>query len=434
MGNIALNKPATASSYVLPFAPSKAVDGTLTPLGRWVCNTIPGWLMVDLGKSTWINRWVVKHMSMAGFPSPSYNDQSYKLQGSNDNHTWSDIDIVTNNSQNSTDRTFIPVYYRYVRVYVDYGLTVNKNLASIEELEIYEAPNPYLKSLSLSSGSLNPAFSSTVFNYTANVGYETGSITVTPTVDDATSTVKVNGVANPSGQASAPITLNVGVNTVNVEVTASSGLKQVYTIAVTRASSPYLAGITFSNGALVGSFEKTTLNYNANIGYDGATITVTPTAEDSRAGITVNGVEVVSGQPSGSISLNVGVNPVITIVVTSKDGSDSRTYTITPTRASNPYLSAMLIVGIRGGGLTPAFNRATYAYTSPVPNSKISVQIQSTAEGGGSITVNEASVQSGQPSQAIDLQVGTNLVTVICNAATGSDSKKYEITITRAAQ
>ncbi len=433
MGNIALNKPATASSYVLPFTPSNAVDGALTPLKRWVCNTVPGWLMVDLGQPVWINRWVVKHAAMAGFPSPNYNDQSYKLQGSNDNGTWSDIDSVTNNSQNYTDRTFFPVYYRYVRVFVDYGLRINKNLASIEELEIYEAPNPYLRSLTLSSGSLNPAFSSPVFSYTANVGFETGSITVTPTVDDAGSTVKVNGVPNPSGQASAAITLNVGVNKVDVEVTAVSGLKQVYTVAVTRASSPYLTGISFSNGALVGPFVKTNLAYNAGIGYDGATITVTPTAEDSRAGITVNGAAVASGQPSGPISMNIGINPVITIAVTSKDGMDSRIYTITPTRASNPYLSGMLIVGIRGGGLTPAFNRATYAYTSSVPNSKATAQIQATAEDGGSITVNGVSVQSGQPSQVINLQVGTNQVTVVCNAATGSDFKQYEIIITRAA-
>lgn len=435
MGNIALGKTAAASGYVMPFDPARAVDNDMSQLKRWVCNAVPGWLMLDLEKPTWINRWVVKNMGAIGFPSPDYNNRSYKLQGSMDRNYWTDIDTgLTDNSASLTDRTFTAVCYRYVRVYVNSGLRINKDLASIAELEIYEAPNPYLKSLTLSTGTLEPVFSSPVFNYTAGVGYDIGSIAVTPTVDDPTSTVKVNGVATPSGQPSAFLSLNVGTNVINIEVTAATGLKQVYTITVTRASTPYLTSITFSNGALVGNFSSTTYNYNANIGYDGSLISVTPTAEDANAGITVNGAQVISGHPTATpINLNVGVNPPITTVVTSKQGPDSRTYTVIPTRASNPYLSALAFVG-KGATLTPGFNRATYTYTSSVTNSKTSVQIQATAEGGGDITVNGQAVPSGTPSQVIDLHVGTNLVTVICRAATGSDFKKYEITITRAAQ
>lgn len=199
------------------------------------------------------------------------------------------------------------------------------------------------------------------------------------------------------------------------------------------AYSPFLTGITLSNGTLVEPFVKTNLTYNANIGYDVTSLILTPTAEDPGTTITVNGVSIASGMSTQVNNLNVGVNPAI-VITSSRNGLDSRTYTITPTRASNPYLSSMSIYGIRGGGLTPVFNKATYAYTSDVPNSKATAQIQVTAENGGSITVNGISVQSGQLSQIINLQVGTNIVTVICNAATGSDFKKYEITITRAAQ
>jgi len=434
MGNIALGTIATASSYVMPFAPSKAVDNDLNQLKRWVCNVTPGWLMLDLGKPAWINRWVVKNMGAIGFPSPDYNNRSYRLQGSSDNSCWNDIDTgLTENSADITDRTFGAVCYRYVRVYVDSGLRINKYLTSIAELEIYEAPNPYLRSLTISSGALNPAFSSTVFNYTADVGNDTGVITVTATADDPTSAIKVNGNTAASGQPYGPVNLNLGSNSISIEVTAASGLKQTYTVAVTRASSPYLTGISFSDGALAGTFAKTTLNYNANIGYDGSSITVTPTAEDANAGITVNGIQVTSGHPTTTpINLNVGVNGPITIVANSKEGVDSRTYTVIPTRASSPYLSGLLIDGVRN--MNPAFNRAAYIYTASVANSKTFAQIRATAESGGNITVNSQPVQSGQLSQNIPLQAGANLVTVICNSATGSDFRKYEITITRAAQ
>jgi hypothetical protein len=62
------------------------------------------------------------------------------------------------------------------------------------------------------------------------------SITVTPTLADATATVKVNGTAVGSGTASAGIPLNVGANIITVSVTAQDGTTQTYTISVTRAA------------------------------------------------------------------------------------------------------------------------------------------------------------------------------------------------------
>ncbi len=346
--NIARNKFANASSFVYPYSPAKAVDGTLSPLGRWLGSSplppsssppAPVWLSVDLGAYYWVNRWVVKQMGMIGW-SPNYNLIDYKLQGSLDNASWFDLDSVVNNSANQTDRSVSPQKTRWVRVYVTKGLRCNTNFASIADLEIYAADSTdsYLSNLVLSDSLvLNPAFSQTTKTYTSNAGYDLSSITITPTAADSNATINVNGVVCANGQPSAPVNLNPGVNN----------------------------------------------------------------------------------------PIPVQVYPVI---------GEENTYTVNVTRASSPYLSGMLIVGIRGGGLTPAFNRATYAYTSSVANTKTTAQIQATAEDGGSITVNGVAVQSGQPSQVIDLQVGTNLVTVICNAAIGSDFKKYEITITRAAQ
>ena len=57
-------------------------------------------------------------------------------------------------------------------------------------------------------------------------------------------------------------------------------------------------------------------------------MTVTPTATDANAAITVNGNPVTSGSPSGDISLSVGANTITTVVV-SQDLSATTTYTVT---------------------------------------------------------------------------------------------------------
>lgn len=92
-----------------------------------------------------------------------------------------------------------------------------------------EAPlssNNYLKSLTLSSGSLSPAFSKSVLNYTVNVPNSVTTMYLTPKVEDSTATTKVTGSAN----------LKVGTNTRKVTVTAQNGATRVYTITIVRAS------------------------------------------------------------------------------------------------------------------------------------------------------------------------------------------------------
>lgn len=64
MGNLALHKNANASGFISPFSASMAVNGTLTPTSRWLCNPVPCNLYVDLGAPYWFNRWVVRHMGV----------------------------------------------------------------------------------------------------------------------------------------------------------------------------------------------------------------------------------------------------------------------------------------------------------------------------------------------------------------------------------
>lgn len=95
-----------------------------------------------------------------------------------------------------------------------------------------------LANITLSSGTLTPAFDPAITAYTAGVGFATDQITVTPTVTTPGATVLVNGARVPSGTASQPIPLQIGSgNNIDVVVTNPDGLAtRTYTIAVTRSA------------------------------------------------------------------------------------------------------------------------------------------------------------------------------------------------------
>ncbi len=194
-----------------------------------------------------------------------------------------------------------------------------------------------LSGLTYSSGALTPAFASGTINYTQSVANSVSSITVTPTVNDANATVTVNGSAVASGVASGNINLSVGANTIITVVTAQDGsTTKTYTTTVTRAAAAStdanLSGLTYSSGALTPAFASGTINYTQSVANSVSSITVTPAVNQANATVTVNGTAVATGAASGNINLNVGAN-TITTVVTAQDGSTTKTYTTTVTRA-----------------------------------------------------------------------------------------------------
>ena len=129
--------------------------------------------------------------------------------------------------------------------------------------------NAYLSNLALSAGTLAPAFSSNIVSYTASVLNVQPNITVTPTAADANATlaVRVNGGAYvnvASGSPSGDLSLNVGVNTVNVRVTGqNANYVNTYTTTVTRADdapTPENIITTVSGGNLILSWTQPSWN------------------------------------------------------------------------------------------------------------------------------------------------------------------------------
>jgi LPXTG-motif cell wall-anchored protein len=84
-----------------------------------------------------------------------------------------------------------------------------------------------LSNLSVSPGTLSPAFSSATTEYNVEVPNATDSITLTATTTDANATVTGDGVK----------TLSVGANKFEITVTAEDGIAtKTYTVTVTRAA------------------------------------------------------------------------------------------------------------------------------------------------------------------------------------------------------
>jgi hypothetical protein len=105
-----------------------------------------------------------------------------------------------------------------------------------------------LSDLTVSSGTLNPAFASGWISYSMELPWNVTSLNITPTSADVWSSILVNGTTVESGVAAGPIPLSQGSNSIAIEVTAEDGSSTTYSILVTVATnnSPVFGGFTGS--------------------------------------------------------------------------------------------------------------------------------------------------------------------------------------------
>lgn len=431
MGNIALNKTATASSSIMPYAPSRAVDGGTEPSKRWVCNSLPAWLAVDPGAAYLVNRWVVKHPPLVGWQQTNYVNMDFKLQGSNNQTSWVDIDTVSGNQSSMTDRMIQAVAYRFYRLYVNQGLRCNPQTASVLELELYQDYSAQLTNIAISAGTLSPAFNPGILAYTATVGPEASSINVVPTSLSPTAVITVNGKAVVSGGPAA-VALSFGSNTITVNVTDATQV-QNYTITVNRQGS-LLSSLTVQSGLtnipLDPAFEKTTLSYTASINASVTNVTFTPTAETAGSTIKINDVAVTSGQQSSPFSLGVGTT-TFNIVVTAN--GVTTTYAVAITKSISLVLSSASVAYSGrnlSGTVEVPMNPNDLIYTAIVPSASISVKITPYAvDSSAIIKVNGAVVASGTQSGSITLATGTTVIPIVVSNSDGSQHRDYTLNV-----
>ena len=151
-----------------------------------------------------------------------------------------------------------------------------------------------LAGLSLSAGTLSPAFSAGNGSYSTSVANDVSSITVTPVVNESHATVTVNGSVVSSQTSSQSISLTAGGTTiVSAIVTAQDGSTRAYSISVSRAEDPPVAANSASTVAANSANNAIPLNLSGgtatalalitppahgNVTVSGTTISYTPTA------------------------------------------------------------------------------------------------------------------------------------------------------------
>lgn len=92
-----------------------------------------------------------------------------------------------------------------------------------------------------------------------------------------------------------------------------------------------LRDLSLSTGSLTETFDSGTTSYSASVPNSVKSITITPTATDRNAVITVDNATTTSGSASAPISLKHGAN-YVNLRVTAQDGLTEKIYTITVTR------------------------------------------------------------------------------------------------------
>jgi hypothetical protein len=138
-----------------------------------------------------------------------------------------------------------------------------------------------------------------------------------------TSSGAVSGIPTTAGVANFTITATDANNFIG---------SQAYSVTVAPSANADLSSLALSSGTLAPVFSAGAMAYTASVGNAVNTLTLTPTVAATGATVTVNGTPVASGAASGPVTLNVGINAA-TVVVTAPNGTTTKTYTLTVTRA-----------------------------------------------------------------------------------------------------
>lgn len=182
--------------------------------------------------------------------------------------------------------------------------------------------NLKLDTLSISTGELTPAFSSTNYVYSAET--DESSVAISATLQDNS-----NGFEKGFGPRT--VDLDYGLNKIYIKPTSSNGSKIEYLIKLTRKdnrdSNNRLSSLSIDGVDISPRFNENTLAYTAKVSKDTNIITV-------NANLSSNNSSFVNNYGPRKINLNDGYNKV-QVKVRSQSGA-VRVYTITILKGDAP--------------------------------------------------------------------------------------------------
>ena len=296
----------------------------------------------------------------------------------------------------------------------------------------------YLNSLSLSRGSISPAFDKTKFDYTATVSSSTSVVTVYASLLDSDASFV-------DGYEPRTVNLNYGENTIQIKVKGfvlQEATESTYTIKITRtkpsgtggatvskSSVNTLSNITLSNGTLSPKFNSNTNVYNVEVENDVDVLTVGATLTDNKSSF-------VNSYGPRNVHLNEGENNVYLkvkseagsvrvyrLIITRKKANNVEpepTPTPDPTPEPTPEVSKALLSSLKLSEGKIDFESNVFDYNVTV---------------GYDVTNVVATVELENDTDTVDikggesLEVGANELTITVTSSDGSVSNVYTIYI-----
>ncbi|MGB4067170.1 MAG: cadherin-like beta sandwich domain-containing protein, partial [Nitrospira sp.] len=195
-----------------------------------------------------------------------------------------------------------------------------------------------LSALTVSPGTLAPAFDSDQLTYTVEVATGVTSVNVAATKSDPNAVISED-IPN-GGQANIPLDGPGTSKNVSIIVTAPNGTAKTYGITVHRlapSTDSNLANLTVSAGTLNPGFSSGTLTYTVTVPASVDSLTVTATKSDQNAVMSSSGSVIApAGVSIGSVSSSLGLGTTTTIQVTvrAQDTVTAKDYTINVFRDS----------------------------------------------------------------------------------------------------
>lgn len=250
----------------------------------------------------------------------SVNDTVYTKKECNLRSSWStsssatsvpagtELKLTGTSSETINDYTWYRVTYNGTTKYIaSYLITYDKP----EEEE--KSSNKNLSSLSIEGVEITPEFKKETTQYTATVDGDVTELKIDAKAEDSKAKVTVEGNEN----------LQEGDNVIKVKVTAEDNTTRTYFITVKKGEGTItddtlkLSALTIERVNFEGAFSPDTYTYELplNTFVDSLEITATPNQADAT-------VEII-----GNSNFQIGEN-VVTILLTSADGTETATYQI----------------------------------------------------------------------------------------------------------
>ncbi|WHZ28440.1 MAG: hypothetical protein OJF51_003238 [Nitrospira sp.] len=319
------------------------------------------------------------------------------------------------------------------------GLSAYGCTDSVSVSEDVQVP---LASLTVTPGTLQPAFSRNTTNYTVNAPTSADKVTVAAIPKDNTVTVTINKTVTTH----LSVTLGAPGSTtiIIIVLEAQNGTESTYTVTVTRllSSDNNLSALDVTPGTLTPDFTPDTEDYTVNVGVLVNSVDVSATKSDPNAVMVIN-------WPTGSITIGPGDNspgratiPLggpgtatpVTIEVTAQNSS-KKTYHITINKLSgNNDLKALSVVE---GPLNPTFASGITVYTVDVGSDIDKVTISATKSDPNAAMSGSVTAGPGAESGTATLDLGgqgtsTDFFITVAAPDPSVPLKEYKITVHRA--